>query len=176
MQGWRSRSDQDRYGSRDLDDPYTSDRTYGGGQQHEQRHDYADSGREYGQYGLHDRDDQRYGSRRPSGLDRDYRGAGYAGPGGYGGGFGGQDVGRGRGQYGGGQRENQHFDPDYDQWRREQLRALDDDYNQWREDRFKKFSDEFSTWRSSRAQRSETGNKNEGGSTTPGKPNKDGNS
>ena len=30
-----------------------------------------------------------------------------------------------------------HFDPDYEQWRNEQIRRLDDDYRRWREDRDK---------------------------------------
>lgn len=42
------------------------------------------------------------------------------------------------------------FDPDYHQWRNEQVRQLDSDYQSWRKDRYKKFADEFSSWRSSR--------------------------
>jgi hypothetical protein len=48
--------------------------------------------------------------------------------------------------------QQQGFDPDYHQWRGEQMRKLDDDYRSWREDRYKKFSDEFSSWRKSRPQ------------------------
>ena len=68
--------------------------------------------------------------------------------------------------------QRDQFDPDYSQWRREQMKALDDDYHQWRQDRFKKFSDEFSNWRSSRTQ--QAGGKNETASATA-KSNKDGN-
>ncbi|QHE87260.1 hypothetical protein [Hydrogenophaga sp. BPS33] len=179
-QNWRSRSEQDRYGyrqasgQREWDEPHTRGGSYGGGQP-SQWSDYGDQDREYGrreygQYGL--RDPGRSPFERAGGLDRDYRGAGYAGPGGYGGGYGGQDYGgQDRGRYGGGQ-QHQQFDPDYDQWRREQVRALDEDYNQWREDRFKKFSDEFSTWRNNRGQRTGASGKTEAGST-PGKSNKD---
>lgn len=184
MQAWRSRSEQERFGAPGQPrDPYEGyqEKSYGSGrQQHSQWSDYGDQGREYSQYGMRDRDDARYGpygqdQRRPSGMDRDYRGAGYAGPGGYGGGYGGAEQGYDRGRWGSGQRESEQFDPDYDQWRREQLRALDDDYNQWRQDRFKKFSEEFSSWRSSRGQQqqqSTPGTKSEAG-TTPGKTNKD---
>lgn len=45
----------------------------------------------------------------------------------------------------------QQFDPDYQQWRSEQMRNLDDDYRNWRRDRYKKFSEEFTTWRNSRS-------------------------
>ncbi len=45
-------------------------------------------------------------------------------------------------------------DPDYQQWRAEQLRNLDDDYRHWRQDRYRKYSDEFNAWRSQRASQS----------------------
>jgi hypothetical protein len=48
------------------------------------------------------------------------------------------------------QNSQQHFDPDYHQWRDEQLRNLDNDYQDWRKERYQKFSDEFATWRNSR--------------------------
>ncbi len=47
--------------------------------------------------------------------------------------------------------QSDQFDPDYHQWRDEQMRAFDDDYRSWRKDRFKKFSDEFSEWRNQNA-------------------------
>lgn len=55
-----------------------------------------------------------------------------------------------------GQNQDDHeqrdeFDPDYHQWRRDQLQSLNNDYRRFRQERFKKFSDEFSTWRTSRA-------------------------
>lgn len=48
--------------------------------------------------------------------------------------------------------ERDEFDPDYHQWRSEQVRRLDDDYRSWRQDRYKKFSEEFDKWRSSRSE------------------------
>lgn len=101
---------------------------------------------------------------------------GYGGmPGGHeGGGYGGMSAGQG-GQYGGrgmgspsssagggygsrqrGSDDNQ-FDPDYHQWRSEQMRNLDDDYRSWRQDRYKKFSEEFSNWRTARQKEGNTG-------------------
>jgi hypothetical protein len=47
-------------------------------------------------------------------------------------------------------RQSDH-DPDYQQWRQEQLRLLDEDYHSWRKERYQKFSDDFNTWRSSRS-------------------------
>lgn len=179
---WR-REQRDFGGYRDEGNPYGSrnqDDRYGHGDSAPYRGDAP----RYGQYGLRDHDEDRHGplggygqdqrerSNRPSGLDRDYRGAGYAGPGGYGGGYGGSYSGSPSGYSGQRDQPEQQFDPDYSQWRREQMRALDDDYNQWRQDRFKKFSDEFSTWRSSRQQAAGTG-KSEGGSPSSGKQNKD---
>lgn len=49
-------------------------------------------------------------------------------------------------------RSQQHHDPDYQQWREQQLRNLDDDYQSWRGERYKKFSDEFDSWRKNRQQ------------------------
>jgi len=49
-----------------------------------------------------------------------------------------------------GQQPRGHHDPDYQQWRDEQLRMLDADYESWRKDRYQKFSNDFSQWRSSR--------------------------
>lgn len=48
------------------------------------------------------------------------------------------------------QRNQTQRDPDYHQWREEQLRMLDDDYDSWRKERYQKFSDEFNSWRSTR--------------------------
>ena len=50
-----------------------------------------------------------------------------------------------------GQPGQHHHDPDYHQWREEQIRNLDNDYQSWRQDRYRKFSDEFNTWRASRS-------------------------
>ena len=65
----------------------------------------------------------------------------------------GDDAGWGREDAG----QRQYFDPDYYQWRNEQMSALDDDYRNWRQDRYKKFSDEFSTWRNSRQKNQASG-------------------
>lgn len=43
-----------------------------------------------------------------------------------------------------------HPDPDYHQWRQEQIRNLDRDYNDWRQERYHKFSSDFDSWRSNR--------------------------
>lgn len=69
------------------------------------------------------------------------------------------------------------FDPDYSQWRDEQMRGLDEDYRTWRNERYKKFSDEFSQWRSQRGSREnadDTGSSsgNQGSSSSPDKRNK----
>jgi hypothetical protein len=60
-----------------------------------------------------------------------------------------RSSGFGRGEQRG---DDQQFDPDYHQWRSEQMRNLDDDYREWRQDRYKKFSDEFTQWRKNRPQ------------------------
>lgn len=67
----------------------------------------------------------------------------------YGGGQGdsGHDHGGRQGPAGSGQ---EHFDPDYHQWREAQMKRFDDDYRQWRQERYRRFSEEFSQWRQSR--------------------------
>ncbi|MBI5334551.1 MAG: hypothetical protein HZB72_08190 [Burkholderiales bacterium] len=52
-----------------------------------------------------------------------------------------------------------HHDPDYHQWRAEQLKNFDDDYRQWRQERYRRFSDEFNEWRQRRSR---------GGPASPG--------
>lgn len=42
------------------------------------------------------------------------------------------------------------FDPDYHEWRAEQMRQLDKDYALWRQERYRKFAEEFETWRRQR--------------------------
>ena len=44
----------------------------------------------------------------------------------------------------------QHHDPDYHQWRSDQIRGLDSDYKAWRDERYSKFSSEFGEWRKGR--------------------------
>jgi hypothetical protein len=107
---------------------------------------------EYGGYG------PRYGSGYSGGT---VHGSGY---GTYGGGSqsGNYGVERGDDRYGrqgygqsGWQQDHeggQHrFDPDYQQWREEQIRNLDEDYRTYRQERYKKFSAEFDSWRKNRA-------------------------
>jgi hypothetical protein len=165
---WRRR--QDNLGAyRDDESPSP----WGGRGSQNQRHGQDNR---YSQYGMRD-SEQRYDQDSRDQYDRDRQGRFSGGfdderrSVGYQGGYGGYGYGYG-GQQGYDQQQRDQFDPDYSQWRREQMRALDDDYQQWREDRFKKFSDEFSTWRSSRSP--QAGGKNEGGTTTPSKSNKDG--
>lgn len=67
------------------------------------------------------------------------------------------------------QQQGRHFDPDYEQWRHEQMRNLDADYHGWRQDRYQKFSDDFNKWRSERAnRRSDIGQNDPADSTRPG--------
>ncbi len=68
------------------------------------------------------------------------------------------DNGRVGGQYYGRQ---QHHDPDYKQWREDQMRRLDEDYDSWRQERYQKFSDDFNTWRSSKSQADSATGKNQ---------------
>lgn len=49
-----------------------------------------------------------------------------------------------------------HHDPDYQQWREEQIRALDEDYKAWRDERYSNFSNEFGEWRKNRKDRPST--------------------
>lgn len=51
-----------------------------------------------------------------------------------------------RGQRGG----QAYHDPDYHQWRSEQLNKLDRDYDEWRQHRYQRFSDDFDKWRADR--------------------------
>lgn len=55
---------------------------------------------------------------------------------------------------GGGERDEarreHHFDPEYRQWRAEQIRALDEAYWKYRQERYRRFSEEFEQWRRSR--------------------------
>ena len=49
-----------------------------------------------------------------------------------------------------GQRGQSYHDPDYHQWRSEQLNRLDRDYDEWRQHRYQRFSEDFDNWRSNR--------------------------
>ena len=49
-----------------------------------------------------------------------------------------------------GQRGQSYHDPDYHQWRSEQLSRLDRDYDEWRQHRYQRFSEEFDNWRTNR--------------------------
>ena len=129
-------------------------------------------------YGMEHHGEQRYGDRYGSryGGERSAMSSrgGYAGSGGpgygtgYGMGHGMEDERSGYerriqsargGMYG---RDDDQFDPDYRQWREEQMRSLDRDYHDWRAERYKKFSDEFGQWRGSRS--AGAGNSSSGGS------------
>lgn len=44
------------------------------------------------------------------------------------------------------------YDPDYHQWRAEQMRSFDEDYRNWRQERFRRFSEDFNEWRQHRKQ------------------------
>lgn len=66
----------------------------------------------------------------------------------------------------GGQQSRQHHDPDYLNWRDEQIRNLDSDYDSWRQERYSKFSDDFNKWRSERATQSSQANKQDAGKGT----------
>ncbi len=44
------------------------------------------------------------------------------------------------------------LDPDYQQWRNDQVRSFDDDYRNWRQERFRRFSDDFTNWRKGRSE------------------------
>jgi hypothetical protein len=60
-----------------------------------------------------------------------------------------------------------HHDPDYHQWRAEQLRSFDDDYRQWRQERYRRFSDEFNEWRQGRTRGSQQPSASESGDRSP---------
>ena len=61
------------------------------------------------------------------------------------------EQGGGMGDMTSGRERGRHWDPDYHQWREEQIRRLDDDYDAYRKERYGKFSEEFDSWRSNRA-------------------------
>lgn len=100
------------------------------------------------------------------------RPGGFAGGGGYGGSYGDDprnwgardDGGSARRGFASGSRDHSHHDPDYQQWRDEQMRSLDEDYRSWREERYRKFSDEFDAWRKNRPSPSEGGSDEASGS------------
>lgn len=61
--------------------------------------------------------------------------------------------------------QHHHIDPDYHQWRREQIQNLDSDYDEWRQQRYSKFADEFNSWRSNRPAREKSKNHDSSGSS-----------
>ena len=71
---------------------------------------------------------------------------------------------RGGNEYGGYEANyaGQHHDPDYHQWRNEQIRGLDNDYKAWREERYSNFSNEFGEWRRGRQNKQSTGGSSSG--------------
>lgn len=62
-------------------------------------------------------------------------------------GFSGQDVGHSH---------SRHIDPDYHQWRSEQIRNLDRDYDDYRKERYGKFAEDFNKWRGDRTSRAQS--------------------
>lgn len=58
-------------------------------------------------------------------------------------------------------------DPDYQEWRRNQMKAFDDDYRSFRSERQKKFSNEFDEFRKNRPSASAAGTES-GGSSSKG--------
>ena len=50
---------------------------------------------------------------------------------------------------------HERFEPDYLQWRQQQMRELDRDYVAWRATRHRPFGEEFDEWRRGRAMRAE---------------------
>ena len=84
---------------------------------------------------------QGYGTRPYGDYDPDY---------GVRGGYPGYRDDNGQGSYGQQQAARPHYDPDYHQWRNEQLRGLDDDYHAWRSERYNNFTQEFDAWRKNR--------------------------
>jgi len=72
------------------------------------------------------------------------------GSGGYGNGDWNQGSYGSRGGQSHGQRGQAYHDPDYHQWRSEQLSRLDRDYEEWRRHRYQRFSEDFDQWRANR--------------------------
>lgn len=177
--GDRSGSNRDRY-SDDVGNWGEASSVYGEDQM--SRDFRAARGGGYGAWGReaeesrsgHDGGGLRGGAPRSYGYALEA--GGYGGPrhdwGGSAGDRFGSRHGQGRGP-GGRAQEERHPDPDYDQWRREQMKALDDDYDAFRRERYQKFSDEFSRWRASRQAGSEEGMTASGSSRAKASPGKD---
>jgi hypothetical protein len=104
--------------------------------------DFGSAGGGYGGGAVDPYEDFR--SARGAGGEQGYSGSERYGSRGY--------VGISRGNYQGSSRNGPpHPDPDYHQWREEQIRKLDDDYDSWRNERYKKFSSDFDSWRKNRS-------------------------
>ena len=167
--GWRQDAD---WGWREHSDPTRDDSARRQGDDYERGYWANDFNRgdmsasDYGR-AFHRRDSWRtHGEGSRGGSPRSYGGRseqGGAMPGsGYPSDYGGDDwnlpsgprtwgSGVGSGVQGRGMRESRHSDPDYQQWRNEQLERFDDDFEAFRRERYGKFAEEFNTWRSSRA-------------------------
>ena len=61
--------------------------------------------------------------------------------------------------------QGRRYDPDYEQWRHEQMQQLDQDYEAYRRERYGKFADDFNAWRANRSSRtvSSGGDADQGG-------------
>ena len=143
--GYGSRGDHDRGGQ--------SAQRFGGGYRHgyDARSDSTGGDWNSGSHGSRaSRENQRWHTQ-----DRD---AGYGQPSDWGGyqssreALGQEHYGDGgrQGNWVSGQGGQSYHDPDYHQWRSEQVRQLDRDYDQWRQHRYQRFADEFDEWRSNR--------------------------
>ncbi|RYF07818.1 MAG: hypothetical protein EOO31_04955 [Comamonadaceae bacterium] len=140
---------------------------YGGNGRHQDDSQYGrqqaalhHGGSQHGGYA--DRFSDDYGTRQ--------RGEQYGGQDQYGGrdqgGYGERSYGEasrfGSGMQPGNRNSQTHHDPDYHQWRAEQMRNLDNDYEAWRGERYKKFSEDFNEWRSKRPAQEINQNKQSG--------------
>jgi hypothetical protein len=136
------RHEQDRrfYNNGEFDQDHDQDSPSGDGPQDSQR-EYNQRSWQQGAFG------SQAGRGVGDGNNRNTPDAGHHNPDGY---YGQGDTGQRRYEPSRDAQHQEPFDPDYRQWRNEQMQSLDDDYRNWRRDRYKKFADEFSTWRSSR--------------------------
>ena len=142
-----TRGDSSGSGRDDRDGGYGSGRDSGWGGQAWGRDDQEWHGSDFDHRRSHHPDRAQNEDQRHAGGGQVGRTSGFEQ-----GGYGGYDLQRSDQQRGQPSDQNQDdFDPDYHQWRRDQIDALDKDYREFRQERYKKFSDEFATWRSNRS-------------------------
>jgi hypothetical protein len=114
-------------------------------------------GSESWEHGGHEHGDlrSRHGRRREDADNASFGGPSYGGPSSMGSRYGERSPGAERDWRMSDvdwRRRHDYRDPDYWQWRNEQLSKLDREYDAWRQERYKKFSEEFDEWRSRRQQ------------------------